>query len=187
MTVCGWKLLPWLSCYFSVLVVLASPTTFLLILLHGFLSYKILFFYMIPSHIITSYISFPYSQICLHSQISSGIKTPSFHCLFSGFYHHLMGLSISSFVKVNSLSYHFSFLLLPTLHSSECTSITCSSYYYVITISVFIDHLCCTSIVVNVYNVIFPTTLKSWYYYYLHFIDGKIKFALGFNTFKIIS
>ena len=35
----------------------------------------------------------------------------------------LTGISSSSFVEVNSLSYHFSFLFLSTVHFSECTTI----------------------------------------------------------------
>lgn len=157
------KLLPWLSWYFSFLVILASACSFLLILLHGFLSYKILFFiwfHLIPLHL--TFFHILKSIYTLKSLLV--LKLLVFCCLFSGFYHRLMGLSNSSFVKVNFLSYHFSFLLLPTLHSVNVLLLhivitTCN--YYVITISVFIDHLCCTSIVVNVCNANLPNNSEK--------------------------
>lgn len=93
-------LLPCLSWYFSLLILLVSSCLFLLILLHGFLFYKILkHLYMIPSHIITSYISFPYSQYCLYLKISPDIKTPTLNCLLDTTTKCLMGISSSSFIK----------------------------------------------------------------------------------------
>lgn len=170
MTVCGWKLLSWLSWYFSFLVILVSACLFLLILLHGFLCYKILYFYMIPFHIFTSYISFPYSQIYLHSKISSGVKTPSFNCLFSGFYcwmpHGYLKLIICE-SELFVLPFQFSvstYCTFQWMYYYPCSPSNWKHGRYlkfffvdpylkteIITISVFIDHLCCTSIVLNVY------------------------------------